>query len=381
MRILHLLKTGVGASWALHQVRELVRLGMDVHVAMPLGPMVERFAAVGANVHPFQADIAAHRPWAWPALLTSLRALVDQIAPDLIHSHFVGTTATMRLALSQSEIPRVFQVPGPLHLEHPFYARAELSLAGPQDHWIAACRWTQDAYRMHGISARRVSLSYYTTDLARFTPAADDGSLRRALGLNAQTAVIGMVAYCYPPKRYLGQRRGIKGHEDFIDAIAWCRANGADVVGVVVGSAWGRAEWYERQVHAYAMARCPGGIHFLGHRNDVAALYAGFTIAVHPSLSENVGGALESSLMAVPTIATATGGFPDLIRPGKTGWLVPPASATRLGQTILQVLDDPMTANQMAANARAQALEQFSSERLGREIRDIYRQILGRSPA
>lgn len=379
MRVLHLLKTAVGATWALHQVRELVRLGVTVHVALPDGPMEERFAAVGAVVHRFQADLVAYPPWMWPRLFADLRALVTHVQPDLVHSHFVGTTATMRLALRELDVPRIFQVPGPLHLEHPLYARAELSLAGPQDHWIAACRWTHDAYRRHGISARRVSLSYYTTDLARFTPAADDGSLRRALGLNAQTAVIGMVAYCYPPKRYLGQRRGLKGHEDFIDAIAWCRAIGADVAGVVVGGAWGRTEWYERQVHAYATTRCPGGIHFLGHRNDIPALYAGFTLAVHPSLSENVGGALESSLMAIPTIATAIGGFPDLIQPGITGWLVPPTAPTQLGRTIMGALDDPSGARRLAINARSQALTQFSPERLGREIVEIYQRILGRS--
>lgn len=379
MRVLHLLKTGVGARWALHQVQELVHRGLQVHVALPTGPMVERFVAVGANTHIFQADIAAYRPWAWPRLMADLRGLVARISPDLIHSHFVGTTATMRIALADSDLPRVFQVPGPLHLEHPLYARAELSLAAPQDSWIAACRWTRDAYLARGISARRVFISYYTTDLARFTPGDDDGRLRRSLGVGPQTALAGMVAYCYPPKRYLGQRRGLKGHEDFIDAIAWCRARGRDVVGVVVGGAWGGADWYEQQVHAYAQARCPGGIHFLGQRDDVREFYTGFTLAVHPSLSENVGGALESSLMTVPTIATTIGGFPDLVRPGKTGWLVPPSNPMRLGQTILHALDEPLMAKQLAINARTQALEQFSPERLGREIHDIYQLILGRS--
>jgi glycosyltransferase involved in cell wall biosynthesis len=96
-------------------------------------------------------------------------------------------------------------------------------------------------------------------------------------------------------------------------------------------------------------------------------------------LSENVGGALESSLMAVPTIASAIGGFPDLIQPGKTGWLVPPAAPVRLGRTIMRALDDPSGARRLAVNARSQALEQFSPERLGREIVEIYQRILGRS--
>jgi glycosyltransferase involved in cell wall biosynthesis len=56
---------------------------------------------------------------------------------------------------------------------------------------------------------------------------------------------------------------------------------------------------------------------------------------------------------------------------------VSPAKPDELGRTIAKVLADPIAALQMATQARAQAREQFSAERLGREIRDIYRQILG----
>ncbi|MBA3700067.1 MAG: glycosyltransferase family 4 protein [Planctomycetes bacterium] len=377
MRVLHLLKTGIGARWALHQVQELIHLGIDAQVALPAGPMVERFAAIGAKTHLFQSDIAAHRPWHWPKMFASLHDLVDTIAPDVIHSHFVGTTVTMRLALKSLDIPRVFQVPGPLHLEHPLYARAELAFADGRDHWIAACRWTKQAYHAYGIAPQRVSLSYNTTDVSAFTPRSRSGGLRQALHLKSGTRIAGMVAYLYPPKRYLGQRRGIKGHEDFIDAIARCRAIGHDVVGVVVGGAWGGAAWYESQIHAYATRHCPDGIHFLGLRNDVNDLYTEFDVAVHPSLSENVGGALESSLMAVPTIATSVGGFPDLVIPNQTGWLVPPASPIALAEALSQALADDMHARQLAANARELALRLFSPPRLAREIRDIYRLVSG----
>lgn len=376
LRVLHLIKTAVGATWAVHQVRELVRLGVEVHVALPPGPTASRLTEVGATIHDLQCDIIAHRPWVWPRLFARLRGLVRHIAPALVHSHFVGTTATMRLALADLDLPRVFQVPGPLHLEHPLYARAELSLAGPQDHWIAACVWTRRAYLHHGINPRRVSLSYYTTDLARFVPSPDDGGLHRALAVDSQVPLIGMVAHCYPPKRHLGQRRGLKGHEDFIDAIARCRQAGRQVIGVVVGGAWGDSAWYERAVHRYAERHCPGGIRFLGHRTDVPDLYRAFTLAVHPSLSENVGGALESSLMAVPTITTTVGGFPDLIRPGHTGWLVEPRNPAALAHAILAALDDPIRARQLAAQARTQALVQFAPERLGREVLDIYQRIV-----
>ena len=37
MRVLHLVKTNVGAVWALRQMRVLRELGVEVHVAVPPG--------------------------------------------------------------------------------------------------------------------------------------------------------------------------------------------------------------------------------------------------------------------------------------------------------------------------------------------------------
>jgi hypothetical protein len=74
------------------------------------------------------------KPWLAPARFAQLRALVEEVQPDIIHSYYVGTTLTVRLALGRRHaIPRVFPVPGPLHLEHPFFHRAEIATADPHD--------------------------------------------------------------------------------------------------------------------------------------------------------------------------------------------------------------------------------------------------------
>src|SRR5438128_1442841 len=99
MTVLHLLKTSVGATWALRQMRELVRLGVRVHAAMPPGPLVPKYRAAGVEVHEAQLDLPIRRPWRVPAALRAMRQLVERVRPDIIHSHFVATTLTMRLAL------------------------------------------------------------------------------------------------------------------------------------------------------------------------------------------------------------------------------------------------------------------------------------------
>ncbi len=380
MRVLHLLKTAVGATWALRQMRELVKLGVDVHVALPEGPLIPQYQAAGVCVHIAQYDFPLRRPYAFPALRTSFLQLVREVQPDLIHSHFVGTTLTMRLALGGNHsIPRVFQVPGPLHLEHPFFRRMEIASAGAADSWIGSCHWTCDRYRASGITDERVFLSFYGTDIDALSPR-PPGKLRQELNLDPDTCVVGMVAFMYAPKRYLGQTRGLKGHEDLIDALALVQRRHKHIVGVFAGGAWGGATGYEAQVRSYGRQKLGDRAIFLGTRTDVADLYADFDLAVHPSHSENLGGAGESLLMGVPTITTSVGGFPDLIKHGETGWLVPPRDPIALAETIAAALSDPAGARRLAVHGQAFVRESLDVRHTARQVYDVYRTILERKP-
>ncbi len=371
------MKTSVGAAWALRQMRELVKLGVDVHVALPDGgPLVPQYAAGGVVVHPLQVDLAAYRPGSWRRLFACTRNLVASVKPDIIHSHFVGTTATMRLALGKKHpVPRIFQVPGPLHLEHMIYRNAEIAMAGPRDFWVASCQWTRHRYIHSGIRPERVFLSYYGTDLSRFRDL-KRGNLRRELGLDGSQRIAGMVAFMYPPKLYLGQTRGVKGHEDLIDAMALCRNAMPGLVCILVGGAWNGASEYEERVRAYGKKKCGNRVVFLGTREDVPQLYPDFDVAVHPSHSENLGAAGESLLLGIPTIATKVGGFPDLVIDGETGWLVPPRDPFRLAAAIQEALNQPEHAREIAMKGRDRAMRLLDVEQTAHHLYGFYCDIL-----
>jgi len=181
-----------------------------------------------------------------------------------------------------------------------------------------------------------------------------------------------MVAYMYAPKRYLGQSSGLKGHEDFIDALAQIIQTRNDVVGVFIGGAWNGADAYERRVRDYGRRRCGDAAIFLGTRTDVAALYSDLDVVAHPSHSENVGGAAESLALQVPTVATNVGGFPDLIVNGETGWLVPPRRPDRLADAILDALSNHERSATIAQNGHERARSLFDLGRAATEVRDVY---------
>ncbi len=379
MRALHLVKTSSGATWAFRQMRELVTLGVEVHVGLPDGgPLAPHYRSAGIIVHPLEIDLASARPWSWPNVFDSMRELVSRVAPDIIHSHFVGTTATARLALGKHHpVPRIFQVPGPLHLEHSVFRTCEIALAGPLDYWVASCQWTYQRYIALGIQPGRLHLSYYGTDLDSLQQVRG-GHLRGELGVDHSVRIVGMVAFIYRPKWYLGQVRGIKGHEDLIDAISICRKAYPQVLCVMVGGDWNGAASYGQRVRAYARKVCGDRIIFLGTRSDVPRLYRDFDVAVHPSHSENLGGAAESLLLGVPTIATDVGGLPDLVIHGDTGWLVPPRTPRRLAEAIQEALAHPEEAGARARRGQARALGMLDVQQTSRQICDFYQKILAR---
>jgi len=382
MKVLHLVKTAVGATWALRQMSALRARGVEVAVALPSADEGHAPAYVRQGIEVLEADldVPPQQPWRLAGALRRCRRVVAATAPDLVHSHFVSTTLVARLALGRRHpVPRVFQVPGPLHLEHAAFRTLDLATAGPRDFWVASCRWTLDAYDRLGVAAERVALSYYGTDLGALEVGAP-GALRRELGLAAGTPLVGMVAYMYRPKRYLGQRTGLKGHEDLIDAFpAIARAvPGAHLV--LVGGEWGGDTSYHDRVAARARAVGGDAVHVLGTRRDVADVYADLDVAVHPSHSENCGGAVESLAAGCPTVATAVGGLPDVVHDGETGWLVPPRDPSRLAEAIVAALCNRAEGRRRALAGRTLVRRLFAIERTADEILALYDRVLSHGP-
>jgi glycosyltransferase involved in cell wall biosynthesis len=378
MKVLHLLKTSRGASWAFRQMRELVKLGVDVHVVLPdRSGNASAYTDAGIHVHIMDLDFSMTHPHRLLCQIDRFRGLVERIRPDLVQSHFFATTLLMRLAMRGSPIPRLFQVPGPLHLEHFFFRNLELALSGPADHWVASCEWTRNRYRSLVPDRQKVFLSYYGTDVDTFVrKERGKAEVCRELGLSEETILIGMVAYMYAPKRFLGQKNGLKGHEDLIDAVAVLVEQNYDVALVFVGGAWAGAVAYEKKVIEYGRRKLGSRVFFLGTRRDVARLYSGFDMAVHPSHSENVGGAVESLLMKVPTITTDVGGFPDVIKHQATGLLAQPKNPFDLAQKIIYYLENPGRAQEQARAGYQFTRWLFNVERTARQMKGIYEAVL-----
>ncbi len=343
LKVLQLVKTSNAAGWALQQMKTLIANGYDVHVAMPLGgSLVNEYKKYGVTIH--SINYSLKNIW---LSIKSLRTIVDEVKPDLIHSHFYISTLIMRMGLRNYNIPRVFQLPGPSHLYYPFLKRLEIALAQKnRDYWVGACQYSCDAYINAGIETGRVFLSYYSELPREDLHYDEDNKLKKEFNLPDTSILIGIISYMYPPKYYLGQTRGIKGHEDFIEAIAIASKINPDIYGLCIGGAWEGHFKYERQIHNFAKKRTDHII-FCGTRTDVPQIYHELFCAVQPSHQENLGGALQAYYYNCPIIATNTGGLPDIVIDNVTGLLVPVKSPDKLADAILKMVSDPQKAQEM----------------------------------
>lgn len=124
------------------------------------------------------------------------------------------------------------------------------------------------------------------------------------------------------------------------------------------------------------MAAGLSNIHFEGFVDNVGDYISAFDLFVFPSLEEGLGSILLDVMNAgVPIVASDVDGIPELIKDGKTGLLVPPANANRLGDAILSIYRDSRAGTELAQQAK-QFVASFTPEGLAQRYVSLYRELV-----
>ena len=126
-------------------------------------------------------------------------------------------------------------------------------------------------------------------------------------------------------------------------------------------------------------------------RAEVIAVLSAATVFACPSVYEPLGIVnLEAMACELPVVATATGGIPEVVDDGVTGWLVPidqvddgtgaPVDAAAfeadLAAALTEAVADPEQARERGLAGRERAVEHFSWTSIGDRTMAVYEGVL-----
>ena len=124
-------------------------------------------------------------------------------------------------------------------------------------------------------------------------------------------------------------------------------------------------------IEARGLSDC---VTLLGHRHDVPAVLASLSTLVLPSTAhEGIPQIiLQGQAMGRPVIGSRVGGLPEVIENEVSGLLVEPRQPMELAAAIQRVIQDPVFAQQLGAQALIRGREQYSVERMADRLEALY---------
>jgi glycosyltransferase involved in cell wall biosynthesis len=342
--------------------------------AMPGGPLWDE--AEQAGVRTVRLRHMRERISPWHDLLATLELvrLIRRERFTVVHTHCSKAGLSGRLAARLAGAPAVVHTfhifavhPGLSMARRLVYAVLERLVRGCAHRYVAVSpRVALEAVRQRIAPPGSMVVIPSAVDLAGI-PTEEDPTVRQELGIPANAPVVGTVG------RIVAQKAPL----DFVRMCALIHARRPEVAFVMVGDADLESAGLEEETRLEA-ERLGVPVIFTGFRSDAPRVGASFDVYVVPSRYEGLGRAVtEAMASARPVVATAVNGVPDLVEPGATGLLAPPADPEALAAAVEWLLDHPEEARQMGAQGRERVCSHFAPDVLCDALDELYGDLLG----
>ncbi len=304
----------------------------------------------------------------WRRAIRAIGRLIDEQGIDLVHAN--STTAHLFAcpAARRAGVPAVWHI------------RDISSPGGWLDRMMtrnaAAIVCVSEAVKnrlVHpDLAGPKVTVIHNAVDTEAFTPG-DPMTVRSELGLDREAPVAGIVGQVVPWKK----------HHLFLEAAAEAAREVEGAQFVVVGdNRFGDFPGILDRLRAQAERLGIGDrVHFLGWRDDIAAVINSLDVLVTTSAEEEAFGRVVIEAMACgkPVVSFRCGGPVEIIRHNETGLLVDPYDTDAMAEAMAGLLSDRARAAEMGRAGREVACRDFSSDAHVTNVQALYERLLNRS--
>ncbi|WP_214325145.1 glycosyltransferase [Nonomuraea sediminis] len=342
---------------------EVLRGEEAVAAAPPADLIGEAFLA-GMEVLQVPSLVPEISPRNDRAALRILTRVLAEGGYDVVHTHSAKGGVLGRLAAARAGTKRI------VHTWHGFpfhdfqaawrrdiYVRIERHCGKHTDAFLAVgAQVAVEAMRRRMGTADRIRTIPPAVDTYTYAPGNREQA-RALLDLPVGVRIVGTVGrVCFQ-----------KAPEHFIEALS---KQPADVYGVWIGGG-------EDLDEMKALAERKGlgeRMRWLGHRDDVVRLLPAFEVFAMASRYEGLPCVVIEAVNAgVPVVATSVNALSDVVVPGETGLLVPPARPAELAAAITYVLDHPSEGKRMAEAAKQRIGADYTPAALATVLDQVYR--------
>jgi glycosyltransferase involved in cell wall biosynthesis len=347
----------------------LVAAGWQSFVASAGGKMEHELTRHGAT-H-VTLPLASKNPFVMRRNVKRLAALIERLDIDIVHARSRAPAWSAWAAARRTGRHFVTTF-------HNAYGagtalrRRYNSVMGRGERVIAISHFVAEhAVATYHLPVEKLRVIQRGVDLSRFDPARVSAERRIRLA----------EAWRLPDDRPVvmlpGRLTRWKGQLDLVAAVA--RLGRTDLRCLLVGSDEGRPKFrreLEQAIYRHGLASV---FQIVEDCDDMPAAMMFADVVVSASnRPEGFGRVIvEAQAMGRPVIATDHGGARETVRPGETGWLVPPGDPAALAAALGEALAlTPSDREALAARATDSARQEFSIERMCAATIAVYEEIL-----
>jgi glycosyltransferase involved in cell wall biosynthesis len=235
------------------------------------------------------------------------------------------------------------------------------------DGLIAISEFVGQSLVESGHAPEKVHVVRNAVDVDRWEPGRDRAEKRAQLGLADDDPMVLTVCRLFPEK----------GPEDLIRAVTIARDKVPNVRLLVVGRDPTPNQWFSARLADVVRDGDLGEtVQLLGWRDDVVRLMAAADIYAMPSTGEPFGLVFaEAMAMKLPVVGLNDGGTPEVVEDGRSGLLSDRGDTDALAANLVNLLENPARRREMGEYGRRRVEACFTTDRLAREIAEVYRRI------